>query len=258
MKQTIGIFDSGIGGLTILSELLEVLPNHDYIYIGDNLHCPYGDKSKEELMEYATNIIDYLIKEGVSLIVIACNTISSNIFDDLVKKYSNIKLIGVIDATVNELVNIDFKSLLVIATNMTIKSNTYQKKIKEKTNKSVYSLSTASLVPLIESNDKKNIISELHRYLDSYINKIDTILLGCTHYPIIIKEINEITNNKINIIDSGKVVASEVKGYIKDNTLGDNLGKVTIYTTGDVQQFFNTSRAFFNYKNISVNKLDTI
>ena len=114
----IGIFDSGVGGLTVLKSIYDKYPNNEYIYIGDNKNSPYGDKTKEELFSYASRIIDYFIEKDIKLIVIACNTICSNILPILKDKYKYITLIGVIDSTISSFIKRDKKNVLVIATNL--------------------------------------------------------------------------------------------------------------------------------------------
>ena len=223
----IGIFDSGVGGLTVLKSIYDKYPNNEYIYIGDNKNSPYGDKSKEELYNYATRIIDYFIERDIKLIVIACNTICSNILPILKDKYKDITLIGVIDSTVNSFIKRDKKNVLVIATNKTISSNVYEDKIKSINNSiNVYSLATPELVPMIEHEvDTRDI---LHKYFEPYTD-IDSIILGCTHYKIIEDKIDK----NVEIVNSSDGVVEEL-----DNIL-DNEGtsKLEIYTTGNVLEF---------------------
>lgn len=223
----IGIFDSGVGGLTVLKSIYDKYPNNEYIYIGDNKNSPYGDKSKEELYSYATRIIDYFIKRDIKLIVIACNTICSNILPILKDKYKDITLIGVIDSTVNSFIKRDKKNVLVIATNKTISSNVYEDKIKSiDSNINVYSLATPELVPMIEHEVDTTEI--LKKYFEPYTD-IDSIILGCTHYKIIEDKIDK---NAL-IVNSSDGVVEEL-----DNIL-DNEGtsKLEIYTTGNVLEF---------------------
>ncbi len=222
MKDKVGIFDSGVGGLTILKELYRIYPNVSYIYIGDNKNCPYGDKTKEELFMYASRIIDYFINNDINTIIIGCNTICSNILEELKIKYKNITLIGVIDATVKEFINTKYNEVLVIGTNGTIKSNMYQKKINElNSNIKVYSLSTPKLVPLIENNESvKEVLDE---YLTPYKN-ISSIILGCTHYKLIEEYIDD-----MYIVNSSDGVVKEIKEYIDNNSQGS----IKIYTTGN-------------------------
>ena len=145
----IGIFDSGVGGLTVLKSLSEKY-NAEYIYIGDNKNCPYGEKTKDELLKYAIRIVNYFIQQGISVIVIACNTCCANVLDDLRVMYKEITFIGVIESTINRFIKQNKNNVLVIGTNATIKTNIYETKLKEKNNNLVVtSLATPLLVPLI-------------------------------------------------------------------------------------------------------------
>ena len=180
MKNKIGIFDSGVGGLTVLKSLSDKYKCIDYIYIGDNKYCPYGDKTKEELLNYAKRIVNYFIEKGISIIVIACNTSCSQTLDELKQIYKNITFIGVIDSTIDVFLKSKKNNVLVIGTSATINSNIYESKIKEKNNNiKVTNLATPKLVPLIENMEMTKKV--LNEYLKPY-NNIDSIILACTHY----------------------------------------------------------------------------
>ena len=220
----IGVFDSGVGGLTVLKSLLEKYPDNEYIYIGDNKNNPYGNKTKKELFNYSSRIIDYFIKEKVELVVVACNTICSTVLNKLKLKY-DITIIGVIDATINEFIKNSYKSVLIIGTENTIKSNIYQNKINKIDNIiKVYSLSTPLLVPLIENN--KNAKETLNNYIKDY--DVESIILGCTHYKLLENSIPK----RFKIIDSSTSIVNYIKPYIKDTNQN-----VLIYTTGDLNNF---------------------
>lgn len=186
----VGVFDSGIGGLTILKALIDKYPHHEYIYYGDTIHVPYGIKTKDEIIKYANNIINFLEKNGVSIIVIACGTVSSNI------KYldSNVKLIDVLSPLNNKLDK--YKCVSIIATPLSIRLN----KFKEYIHTDLNLISAPSLVPIIESNDYKDLDNVLKDYLKS-TNKSDALLLGCTHYPIIKEYIEKYYKNDIITLD---------------------------------------------------------
>lgn len=247
--KAIGIFDSGIGGLTVLQNLIKKLPNEKYIYIGDNEHCPYGDKTKEQLFSYACPIIDYFISEEVKLIVVACNTVSSNILPLLISKYSNVKIIGIIESTTSLLLKTNPKNVLVIATKATVTSHAYKKEIeKANSNVTVTELMTPLLVPLIESGS----YFELWKVLPDYFNQVntnfDSIVLGCTHYPIIKDMIEEIIGDK-QIISSSDGIVNDVTEYLNENDLRGHEKKIQICTTGDVEEFVSSSINFFDYEN---------
>ncbi len=250
----IGIFDSGIGGLTVLKRLILTLPNEDYIYIGDNKNCPYGDKTKEQLWEYATKIIDYFIKREVNLIIVGCNTVNSNIFNELIIKYSNIKIIGVIESTIEKVIALNPNSCLIIATKQTIKAKKYQQKINEQ-NKGIQTINLATplLVPMIEENNP-NIEIILRNYLEEYTDQVDILVLGCTHYEIVEDKINKIFNKPI--VSSSAEIVVKVKCYLESNNLTNQTkGKTEIFTTGNVGKFIEAS-SFFDYNNKKVSSLD--
>ena len=222
----IGVFDSGVGGLTVLKSIYDKYPNNEYIYIGDNKHLPYGNKTKEELFTYASTIIDYFISKDIKLIVIGCNTICSNIFDDLKDKYKDITIIGVIDATVDLFLKSNKKNVLIIGTENTIKSNKYENMIKDANRDIiVHSLSTPNLVPLIEEN--KDCSDEVNNILNKFKN-IDSIVLGCTHYKLI----EHLIPNNITCIDSSIGVVNTIDKYIIDGK-----SSLKIYTTGNILEF---------------------
>lgn len=253
--QPIGIFDSGIGGLTVLQKLMDVLPNEHYIYVGDNKHCPYGDKTRNELYDYACNIIDYLISRDVKMIVIACNTTSANVLDALSQKYNKIKLIGVIEATCKQLMDKDLKKTLVIATKATVISHAYKTLIESIIDDiKVDELMTPSLVPSIEAGDKNGLVKALHSYLDDIIDNYDSLVLGCTHYAIAQIHMHDILTQK-KVFNSSVGVAKEVDEYLNENNLKGNKKKIQIYTTGEVEQFVSSSRTFFDYCGVTIKKL---
>ena len=202
----IGVFDSGIGGINVLSCLIDKYPNHEYIYFGDTINLPYGNKTKEELMNLACQAIDFLINKKVDIIIIACGTISSNCYQDLKKKY-DIPLYDIISPTIKYLKESNYQNIGVIGTKRTIESNIFAIE-----NKNMVMKETPSFVPIIENNlieeKKTDIINELIDF-----KKMDVLVLGCTHYPLltnIIKELN------INVIDMGNVLADNL--VLKEET----------------------------------------
>lgn len=258
MKRAIGVFDSGVGGLTVIKTLKNILKNEDMIYIGDNYHCPYGNKTVEQLYQYASRIVEYFISRDVKMIVLACNTTSANVLDQLQENYPEVKIIGVIDATINDFISQKMDSTLIIATEATIKSKKYSQKIHNINPEiTVYAKATPALVPLVESGIYKNGIFEtLHEYLDEYKGKVESIILGCTHYPILTSQIETVLPN-VKCISSSLAICFEVERYLTANKLlNNNGGKVEINTTGDVEEFVFSSQGFFDYGDIEVNYLN--
>ena len=206
----IGIFDSGMGGITVLKELLKYHPNEEYIYIGDNKNLPYGTKSKKELLTLSSKIIEFLIKEGVKIIFIACGTVSSNVYEELKEKYS-IPIFNIIDTTVLKLKEDGIKDVAVLATPATIKSHVFRDKLS---NINVKEVSCQGFVPLIEGFMD---IKFKKVYLDQYLKDIKkqgikNIVLGCTHYPLISNDIKDYLKD-VNIYNMGTILARSI--YLK-------------------------------------------
>ena len=188
----VGLFDSGIGGLTVLKTLINKYPNNEYIYFGDTKNMPYGGRSKQELIELAENNIEFLLSHNVDIIIIACGTVSSNCLTELKNKYK-IPIYDIISPTINYLNNSNYQNIGIIATEATINSHVFKNNLKH----NVYEIKTPRLVPLIENNDLIDIENILHTYLDEYLNKLDILVLGCTHYPIIAPYIEKISHLKL-------------------------------------------------------------
>lgn len=255
MERAIGVFDSGVGGLTVLNSIRSLLPNENIIYIGDNYHCPYGDKSPEQLFSYASGIVEYFIEQNVKLIILACNTTSSTVLERLQEKYSQVTIIGVINATVADFISRKVDNTLVIATAATIKSNKYPNTINQfDSNIKTYSLATPKLVPLVESGMyKEGIYEVLHDYLDAYAGEIKSIILGCTHYPILKEQIKRVLPN-IEYISSSEAISKNVQDYLRGkNLLNTKPNKyIKIYTTGETREFKYSSSGFFDYTGLIV------
>ena len=197
----IGVFDSGIGGLTVLKRLIDKYPNNEYIYYGDTKNIPYGDKTIEELKALASNIVEFLISKNVDMIVIACGTVSSNLSDYLKEKYS-VKIVDIISPVINYLNNSEYEKIGVIATNATINSKVFSKSL----NKDIKEVACPMFVPIIESNN----LSELENSFNTYLNDLkdrDIIVLGCTHYHIIKDEISDYLGNNIKLLDMAECIS---------------------------------------------------
>ncbi len=216
----VGIFDSGIGGLTVLNKLSSKYKNNDYIFFGDRINIPYGEKSKKELFDLSSKIIDFLISNEVDMIVIACGTVSSNCYKELLDKYKNINIVDIISPTVNYINNKKIDNILVIATSKTVDSHIFKNLLKDK---NVYEKACPFLVDMIENN--KDI------KLEECINdkKYDYVLLGCTHYPLI-KDM--IKNKTIDLGDNIFLESNSGTGSIKlyfskiDDNLLYNVSKI--------------------------------
>jgi glutamate racemase len=224
-EAPIGIFDSGIGGLTVAYAIRRILPLESMVYFGDTAHLPYGDKSEAAIQAYSIKIADVLLKKGCKVIVIACNSASSAAYE-LLKEYVNkeVKIINVIDPMVNLITQHPIgKNIGLIGTKRTVHSGIYSKKIKETLPEiSLHSVATPLLAPMIEEGYFNNKISHniIEEYLrDPALQKIDALILACTHYPLIRKEIEEFYQGKVQILDSSEIVAKALKDYLQEEDL---------------------------------------
>lgn len=223
MDKKIGMFDSGIGGLTILKELKKLLPNEDYIYYADSKNNPYGEKSDAELMKIVTNIVDYLISRDVKIIVIACNTATTRCIKRLRMMYPDIPFVGT-EPAIKVACDNNYKNTLVMATPGTIKAERTHELVKnyKRKGQKIKLLPCKGLADTIEFGIEKDIDRVLHNLLHSYYDKgIDSIVLGCTHYPYAKKNIQKLFPNA-KLIDGNKGVSNQVKRVLESMNLLNN------------------------------------
>jgi len=238
----IGMFDSGVGGLTVLKEFIEIMPNHEYIYFGDTKRVPYGGKSKESIISFSKEIIEFLISKKVDLIIIACNTASAVALEEIKNDY-NIDIIGVINPAVEFVKNSNFEKIGLIGTKTTTDSNIYKKYL---INKVIISKACPLLVPLIEENIKseKIINTIINYYLNDFKNSnIDCLILGCTHYPIL-------ENKMKNYLKSIKIInpAVETAKYVKNKykNLIETKNKITFYFSDINENIYELAERIMN------------
>lgn len=220
MSNIVGVFDSGIGGLSVLRELEKILPNEDFYYYGDSLNNPYGEKSDEELFEITSGVVDYLVNKGCKLIVIACNTATTRCMKYLREKYKDIIFVGTVPA-IKVACDRDFKNTLVMATPATIESERTMELIRDNIRKdqNIYLVACPGLANAIEDNDQERIEEILKDTFREYKDKeIDSIVLGCTHYPFIKEEILKEMPG-VSLLDGSRGVAMEVKRQLENNGL---------------------------------------
>jgi glutamate racemase len=254
-SRPLGIFDSGIGGLTVANAIRHHLPGESLIYFGDTAHLPYGDKSPEAIRSYAIRICDFLMESNVKMVVIACNTASSVAYE-AVKKHLHKKalLVNVIDPVVKAVTEAKHRRIGVIGTKATVKSDVYAKKLLAKNKKlEVASLATPLLAPMIEEGYFNNRISStiIASYLSRpKIKKIDSLILACTHYPLIKPEIEKYYKKKVNIVDSADIVGRYVKDTLSRNNLLNKTGKAShhFYVSDYTRSFEKSTRIFFKGK----------
>ena len=241
-NKAIGVFDSGVGGLTVLAEIRKTLPNENIVYLGDTKNFPYGCKSKEEIIEYAIQCADLLIQKQVKVIVIACGTATSQALDILKEKF-DIPIIGIIEPTVQYVEKQKYNEVGVIATEGTIRSGAWEQKLKEKmpeikvTNKACPMLATIAEEGKAQSPEGRKVIKE---YMAQFKEKqIDKIILGCTHYPIYEKIIREELGYEVELINTGETVSKYLQKYLKEKDLENNETTKTenIYLTKPEKEF---------------------
>ena len=214
----IGIFDSGIGGITVLGEIIKVLPNENYIYYSDSKNNPYGDKTDEQILYFCDNIVKYFIQEECKAIVIACNTASSKAVNFLRNKYKNIPFIAIEPAYKMAYDYAYNKPTLVMATNGTIKSEKFNLLLKKYDNHKTYLLACSGLADRIENGNALEIKKYLKEQLSEYKGKIENVVLGCTHYPLIQREIKEILGN-VTFFNGALNLARHLKEILEENKM---------------------------------------
>jgi glutamate racemase len=254
----IGVFDSGFGGLTIYKDIEKSLPQYDYIYLGDNARAPYGNRSQEVIYEYARQAVDFLFAQGCDLVILACNTTSAEALPKLQKEYLPKKfpgknVLGVIRPLVEEAAKATKKKVIaVMGTRSTVESKSYVRELQNQDRKiKAYQQACPLLVPLIEENwekcpETKMILKKYIRPLKNY--QPDTVILGCTHYGWLQKEIQNYFGKRANVLDSGKIVAGKLAIYLQKHpqyakTSGNTPARI-FYTTESSVRFESSARKY--------------
>lgn len=237
----IGIFDSGIGGLTVLKNLYKNYPLNEYIYLGDTINLPYGNKTREELNELASKDVEFLLDKKVDAIVIACGTVSSNCLDYLRDKY-NVPIYDIISPTIKYLNESEYSNIGVIATNATINSGVFNNNV----NKNIYEIRTPLFVNLIENNRDLELDRAISEYLSMYKDKIDLLVLGCTHYPLIREHLNKYFDNKVKLLDMSDLLLDKFNN-------GTN-GKLEIYFSMLNDIIIENTKMILNIKDLQIMK----
>jgi glutamate racemase len=260
-EQPVGVFDSGIGGLTVAHAIRKILPHESMIYFGDTAHLPYGDKSEAAIQAYSVKIADVLLKKRCKVIVIACNSASSAAYE-LLKEYvgKNIRIINVIDPMI-ELASLELKGKQIglIGTKRTVQSGVYVRKLHElNKNIIVHSLATPLLAPMVEEGFFNNQISHeiIAQYLsDSSLEGIEALILACTHYPLIKPEISAYYQGKMKILDSSEIVAVALRQYLeKESLLNENESVNHHFLVSDYTESFEASARMFFKETVHLEK----
>jgi glutamate racemase len=250
MSGAIGVFDSGVGGLTVVKELVRQLPYEDIVYFGDTARVPYGIKSKETVIRFSIENILFLLKQEVKLICVACNTVSS-VALPVIKRHFRVPIVGVIIPGVREAVYATGnKRIGVIGTRGTIKSRTYEKEIKQ-LDPAIKIITQACplFVPFVEEGwlNGKVVLAVAKNYLQPLKEaRADTVILGCTHYPLLKPVIKKVLGNQVKLIDSAKQVAMEVKKILASEGLLNKgrKGKCKFYVSDNPEWFSALAKRF--------------
>lgn len=222
-NRPIGIFDSGLGGLTTVAELHRLLPEEKVIYVGDTARTPYGSKSPETIKKFAGQVVDYLIKHNVKMVIIACNTATAVALDHLREKYPAVPIIGVIEPTVRKVVSEGCANVGVIATKATISSDVYGKELRAMAPEmEVHSTACPAIVPLVEEGltDTKIMELTIRHYLDDFVSEhgFEQLILGCTHYPLVAGHIHSLYPG-LKLYSSSTEVVKEAARLLREKDM---------------------------------------
>jgi glutamate racemase len=252
-SQPIGVFDSGYGGLTVLKSIVEKLPDYDFIYLGDNARAPYGNRSFETVYQYTREAVQWFFSKGCPLVILACNTSSAKALrtiqqQDLVESGTKNRVLGVIRPT-TEIAGLLSKteSVGILATSGTVNSESYVLEInKFFPNVKVYQQACPLWVPLIENNEHQGPGADyfIKKYVDELLARssaIDTVLLACTHYPLLMNKLRQYFPKNIQLIAQGDIVAESLVKYLKNHPEIDSRSSkhaiISFYTTDDCADF---------------------
>lgn len=263
-NRPIGMFDSGVGGMTVFLEVMKSFPNEDIIYLGDTKRFPYGSKSQDTIIELSKKAIEFLISKNVKLIIIACGTATSQALE-VVKKIYKIPIIGIIEGTIEDLKKDKPSKVGIIATAGTIKTKAWENEIiKNVKNTEVISEACPLLAPMAEEGWLDNNVARytIKEYMKPFKNKgIDKLILGCTHYPLFEKLIKEELEEKVDVINTGEKLAKYLHEFIKNNKLNnklENKANYKIYLTDTECNFIHVAEKLVRNRELikNIEKVD--
>lgn len=267
-NKSIGIFDSGFGGLNIMKGILEELPDYNYVYLGDTARVPYGNRSKEVIFEFTKQAVGFLFQNDCQLIILACNTASADALRKLQQEYlpkhhPNKKVLGVlIPGAEHAIAKTKNGRVGVIATEATIKSKAFERELKKMGSKiKIFSKACPLLVPIVEAGERNSKATEiiLNQYLRPLLTKdVDTLILGCTHYGIIENKIRKVVGKYVAIVNESKIVPKKLKAYLRrhpeiEKELSKD-GKQIFYSTDVTDKFIKLGSEFIG-REIEVEKV---
>lgn len=253
-KRPIGVFDSGLGGLTTVKELIKLLPNEDIIYFGDTGRVPYGTKSDKTLIRYVRQDMNFLKSKNVKAVIAACGTASSVAIEPLRKEF-DIPIIGVLSPVCRKAVEITTNNRVgILGTPATINSGSYNRGIRNlNKNVAVFEKACPLFVPLVENGYIDHEVTYIiaREYIEPLLNdEVDTLILGCTHYPLLTDVIKKVTDNKVNIINAGAEAAIFAKELLASTDMlrgNEKKGSIEYYVSDDVEKFSYLGSMFLGY-----------
>lgn len=250
-NKPIAFFDSGVGGLTVFDKVKKILPNEDYIYFGDTKNVPYGSKTNQELLKFTTEVFKFFEKQDVKAVVMACNTTSATIYEDL-KKLFGFKIYPIIQSCAEIIANQSVKKLGVFATPATIKSGFYAKEInKYNPDIEIFEMACPEWVGIVESNSKNENVELIEKYIVEMLkNAPDKIVLGCTHYPYLLDVLEKFAPREM-FIDPSEYFADFIKSDLEDNGLlkcknTSSKGSEKFYVSANPDGFKHASKMFYD------------
>ncbi len=241
----IGVFDSGLGGLTVLKEFIRLLPQYDYLYLGDNARAPYGDKDQDTIYRYTREAVDYLFDHGCSLVILACNTASAEALRQLQADYPQRKILGVLIPLAEAAVSTQAQQVGILATRSTVNSGSFPREItKLDATIEVIQQAAPLLVPLIEEDMERHPLTRrvIKKYLLPLRNSgVQTLILGCTHYGFIQSMVESYVGKNMTVLKGGAIVAEKLVDYLQRHPEVENIltrnGGQNFLTTDDARRF---------------------
>ncbi len=250
-NRPIGVFDSGLGGLTVVAAMKKSLPDENIIYLGDTARVPYGDKSPSNIIRFGMEDASFLVSKGVKLIVVACNTVSAIAISEIRAKFADVPVIGVLEAGVAACLKAKPSSVAVIGTRATVSSDAYRREIHAVNHEiSIRTIACPLFVPIVEEGLADSEICRLT--IDFYMKSLkkevpDMLLLACTHYPMLKKSFRKYLSRKVKIVDSAEACAKFAEEYLKKNSLAaskSSTGTERFYVTDMPDSFFKQAKKF--------------
>lgn len=257
----IGVFDSGLGGLVVTKAFADAMPEYDYVYYGDTQNLPYGEKNSEQVLAYTIEAMKFLIAQNCGIIIIACNTATSIALRYLQQKFipsyaPDIKVLGVVIPTVEEALEDDAKKIGILATKTTTNSHIYQQELlKIRPDLEIFEIASPELVPAIENNDFETAESYVKQYVAQF-SDIDSLILGCTHYPLLKTYFRKYCSEKIKVVSQDELMGKKLYDYLQrhieiDICLSRN-SKLDVFVSKISDKYIEVAHSLF--PNITVNE----